>query len=99
MVSSSRVRRIIVVLGADETSSLNPLVDLHELRQGLHRKQERGVRSTRGLQDLRKVAIAEWRKLVQHDTEHWPVRAQPMLFAFVPLADDQLQILQKHLSQ
>ena len=25
MVSSSRVRRIIVVLGADETSSLNPL--------------------------------------------------------------------------
>src|SRR5258708_36268920 len=75
------------------------LVDLHELRQGLHGEQEGGIRSTRGLQDLGKIAIAERRELVQHDTEYWPVPAQPMLFAFVPLAYDQLQVLQKHLSQ
>src|SRR5207249_2575618 len=57
------------------------------------------LRSARRLQDLSKVAVAERRKFVEHDTEQRPVRLPPVLIAFVSLADNELQILKKHLAE
>src|SRR5271169_3945027 len=74
-----------------------PRPDLHELRQTLHREQECGVRAAGGLQYLRKVAISEWGKLVESRAEHRPIGAPALLLTLVPLAHDQLQILQQHL--
>ncbi len=48
------------------------------------------------LQDLRKVAVSEGRKLVQHHAENGPVGAPPLFLAFVALTDNQLQVLQQH---
>src|SRR3989442_601359 len=78
---------------------LEAAADLHELRQTLHGKQKGALGSARRLQDLSEVAVAERRKLVEHDAEQRPVRLSPLLVAFVALADNELQILKKHLAE
>lgn len=54
---------------------------------------------SRGLQDLRKVAIAEGGKLIQHHAEERPQGTLPLLFAFISLPHHQLQVLKQHLAQ
>src|SRR5439155_8185355 len=86
-------------IGSGRDVLLEAAADLHELRQTLHGKQKCAFRSARRLQDLSEVAVAERRKFVKHDAEQRPVRPPPLLVAFVTLADNELQILKKHLAK
>jgi len=72
---------------------------LHELRQALHGKQEGGLRSPGGLQNLCEVLVPERREFVEHDTEQRTVDLPALFFAFVACADDELQVLQQHLAE
>src|SRR5208282_3724362 len=72
---------------------------MQELRKALHGEQKGCVGSSRSLQDLRKVPIPEWGKLIQHDTEQRLVRPPALVVALVPLPDDQLQVLQQHFAE
>ena len=78
-----------------------------QLRDALHREEEGGVRAARGVQDVGEVLVAEGSELVEDDAEDRASRF-PVLLAgnytrrrrpLVPLAHDELEILQQHLAQ
>jgi len=65
---------------------------LHELWQALHREQERGIGSACRLKDLGKIPVPERRELVQNNAEHGPVVVSALLFTFVALPYNELQV-------
>src|SRR6266581_3521148 len=67
--------------------------------QTLHGEQKCAFRSARRLQDLSEVPVAKWGEFVEHDAEQRPLDSMALLFALVTLADDELQVLQKHLAE
>ena len=104
---ADEIARRFFVAGAEDNRGvrsrcdvfLETAADLHELRQTLHGKQKCGFRSTGGLQYLGEVSVPERGEFVEHDAEQRPLDPVALLFAFVTLADDELQVLQKHLAE
>src|ERR1700736_2685938 len=70
-----------------------PATDVHELRKALHREKKRRVGASRSLQNLWEVPVSKGREFIEYYAEERPVRPVPLFLAFVPLPDNQLQIL------